>query len=187
MAIELSGYYDESAEPNSFEPIPAGDYRAQIIDAKMEDVSKKNNYGKCLQLTWAVSGGEYDKHLVFQRLNLWGQNMNNNDQVVKIANSQFAEIRKATGKETPRDTDELLHIPCLIRVAITQDKNKEYDPRNEIKSVKALSGGGGATAAPVGNSPHPQGSPPPAAANAPAGGARRCRGGKVRRMTYLFK
>jgi len=168
MAIELSGYYDESAEPNSYEPIPAGEYRAQIIDAKCEDVSKNNDYGKCLQLSWQVIGGEYEGRLVFQRLNLWGENMRNNALVVQIANSQFAEIRRATGKETPRDTDELLHIPCLIRVAITQDKNKEYDPRNEVKAVKPLSGGG-ATPAAAANSPRPTGSPPPAAAARPWG------------------
>jgi len=166
MAIELSGQYDENAEANSYEPLPAGEYRAQIIDAKKEDVSKSNDYGECLQLIWQVIGGEHNDRLVFQRLNLWGQNMRSNDTVVRIANSQFAEIRKATGKETPRDTDELLHIPCLIRVAVTQDKNKEYDPRNEIKAVKALSGGAASKTA--GTSAQPQGSTPPAQAAATA-------------------
>jgi len=146
--IDLNGHYDESADPNSFEPIPAGVYQAQIVEAKKQDISKSNNYGECLVLAWQVIGGDYNDRLVFQRLNLWGENMNNNDQVVRIANSQFAQIREATGQRTPRDTDELLYIPCLIKVAVTQDRNKEYDPRNEIKAVKPLEGGGASAGIP---------------------------------------
>jgi len=149
MAVELRGYYDESAEPESFEPIPAGFYQAQIIDAKKQEFSRRNDYGDCLALTWQITQGEYKGRLVFQRLNLWVYNMpKNNDLVVEIANSQFAQIRKATGKETPRDTDELLFIPCTIRVAVTQDKNQEYDPRNEVKAVKKADSGGQSASAP---------------------------------------
>jgi len=161
MSINLSNSYDENAEPGGFDPIPAGEYRARIIQADRVVVSRNNDYGDCLLLTWEIEGGEHDRRQVWQRLNLWGQNMRSNDQVIQIANSQFAEIREATGRKTPRDTDELLHIPCLIRVAVTQDKNKEYDPRNEVKRVRALEGGGAAGAA-VDNSPRPTGSQPPA-------------------------
>jgi len=163
MAVNLSGYYDESAEPDSFELIPAGTYQAQIIDAKKQEVSSRNDYGDCLALTWQITEGQYKGRLVFQRLNLWGQNMNNNAKVIEIANSQFAQIRKATGKETPRDTDELLYIPCTIRLAITQDKNKEYDPRNEIKAVKKAGSDGQSASAPRQNFVASQ-----AGANAPA-------------------
>jgi len=164
MAIELSGQYDENVEPDSFEPIPAGTYQAQIIEAKKQDVSKNNDYGECLALTWQITEGQYKGRLVFQRLNLWVYNMpKNNDLVVKIANSQFAQIRKATGKETPRDTDELLYIPCTIRLAITQDKNQEYDPRNEIKAVKKGGSDGQSASAPRQNFVASQ-----AKANAPA-------------------
>jgi len=99
-------------------------------------------------LAWQVIGGDYNDRLVFQRLNIWGENMTNNDTVVRIANSQFAQIREATGKKTPRDTDVLLYIPCLIKVAVTQDRNKEYDPRNEVKAVKPVEGGGASAGIP---------------------------------------
>jgi len=169
MSINLSGAYDENAEVSHFDPIPAGEYRARIVQAEKKNISRNNDYGDCLVLTWEIEGGEYDRRLVWQRLNLWGQNMNSNTQVVAIANSQFAEIREATGKKTPRDTDELLHIPCLIRVVVTQDKNKEYDPRNEIKRVKAPGDGGAAGAA--ANAPAPDGAMPWGGAS-PSGGAR---------------
>jgi len=144
MSIDLSNSYDENAEAGGYDPIPAGEYLARLVQADRKEISRNNDYGECLVLVWEIEGGEYDRRLVWQRLNLWGQNMRSNEQVVRIANSQFAEIREATGKKTPRDTDELLHIPCLIRVAVTQDKNKEYDPRNEVKRVKAVTSGGAA-------------------------------------------
>jgi len=142
-AIDFTGNYsfDENAKPDEFELIPAGTYTAQIIDADRQRISSQRDYGECLVLQWQIMEGDYEGRLVWQRLNLWGQNMRNNDKVISIANSQFAAVREATGELTPRNTDELLYIPCLIKVAVTQDKNKEYDPRNEIKSVKALDGG----------------------------------------------
>jgi len=162
MAIEFSSSYsyDENAKPGEFEPIPAGTYTAQIIEAEKQKISMYNDYGECLVLNWQIMEGDYEGRLIWQRLNLWGRNMNNNDKVISIANSQFAAVREATGKLTPRDTDELLYIPCLIKVAITQDKKKEYDPRNEIKGVKAGSGGAGGAKGGGGKNPAPTGSTP---------------------------
>src|SRR5690606_37986986 len=68
------------------------------------------------------------------------RNMNNLDKVINIANSQFAEIRQATGKLTPSNTQELEHIPCMIRVAVVTDPSGQYDPKNEIKRVSAVGG-----------------------------------------------
>jgi len=150
----LSGLYDEHAEADAFDPIPAGEYRARIIQADKEDISKRHDYGECLNLTWEIEGGEHDRRLVWQRLNLWAENMNKVEKVRSIANSSFAAIRQATGVLTPQNTDELLHIPCLIQVSIRTDPNGQYDPQNEIKRVKALpsngamSGGGQVSPAP---------------------------------------
>jgi len=139
--VNIAGSYDEQAEAQGeFEPIPAGDYRAKIIEASIEDVSKKDNKGRCLKLTWQIEGGPNDNRLVWQRLNLWGENMNNIDKVISIANSQFAAIRQACGKPIVQDTDELLHIPCTIRVKLKNDP--QYEPSNEVGNVKAVAGTG---------------------------------------------
>lgn len=137
----ISGTYDEHAETQtSFDPIPVGDYRAAIIEAEIEEISKRDDKGRCLKLTWKIETGLYDGRLIWQRLNIWGKNMNNLDKVVQIANSQFASIRQATGVVAPQDTDELLHIPCTVKVGIRTDPNGQYDPQNEIKSVKSAGG-----------------------------------------------
>jgi hypothetical protein len=147
MGVNIANSYDESAEASAgFDPVPFDDYRAKIIEADVEDVSKNNSYGKCLKLTWQIETGPYDGRLVWQRLNLWAEGMKNIDKVISIANSQFASIREATGKLTPQDTDELLHIPCMIKVAIKTDPSGQYGPQNEIKSVKPV--GGAASQAP---------------------------------------
>lgn len=133
--VNIAGSYDENAEPSGdFEPLPAGTYRARIIETAIEDVSRQNNFGRCLKLTWQVETGPYDGRLVWQRINMWAENMTNNDKVISIANSQFAAIRQATGKIIVNDSDELLQIPCDIYVALKVQEGR--NPQNEVKSVK---------------------------------------------------
>lgn len=133
--VNIAGSYDENAEPSGdFSPIPAGTYRARIEEASIEDISKKDNKGRCLKLTWKVETGPHDGRLVWQRLNMWAENMNNLDKVISIANSQFAAIRQAVGKTIVNNTDELLQIPCDIYVTVVESAG--YAPQNEVKSVK---------------------------------------------------
>ncbi len=162
--VDISGAYDQNAEAQtSFDPLPAGEYRAKIIEAEIEDISKTSNKGRCLKLTWQIETGQYNDRLVWQRLNMWGENMSNLDKVISIAQSQFAAIRHATGKLTPQNTNELLHIPCTIKVIIKTDPSGQYDPQNEIKAVKVVGGSAPATntqntasAAPSGGAPWPR-------------------------------
>lgn len=162
--VEIAGYYDEHAEPSaSFDALPAGDYRAVIIESEMQDISKHSEKGRCLALTWRIETGPYDGRLFWQRLNMWGQNMTNNDKVVSIANSQFAAVREATGVLTPKNTEELHDRPCLVRLKIT--KSEGYPDRNDVVSVKSV--GGSAPAQPAANNGNRL-PPPPAANKAPA-------------------
>lgn len=135
MGYDLTGSYDEHAEPSGdFSPIPAGTYRARIEEASIEDISRDKPKGRCLKLTWKVETGPHDGRLVWQRLNMWAENMNNLDKVISIANSQFAAIRQAVGKTIVNNTDELLQIPCDIYVTVVESAG--YAPQNEVKSVK---------------------------------------------------
>lgn len=152
--VEIAGFYDEDAEPSqSFDPIPAGKYRAVIVESGIEDISKTSDNGKCVVMTWKIQGGDYDGRFVWQRLNMWADNMNNLEKVRFIANQQFAAIREATGVKTPRNTDELHDRPCDITVKIKTDPNGQYAPRNEISGVSAA---GGSSAAPRQSSAPPK-------------------------------
>ncbi len=155
--VDISGSYDTNAQPSGdFDPVPAGDYRAKIIESAIEDISSKENKGRCLKLTWQIETGPFDGRLVWDRLNLWPENMigkKGDDagkditaKVQSIANSQFAAIREATGKLAPNDTSELEHIPCTIKVAVRPAEG-QYSASNVIKSVKPAGGGGQASGA----------------------------------------
>jgi hypothetical protein len=137
--VNIANSYDQNAEVSQFDRLPAfTNQRAKIINADVIEISDKENKGRCLNLTWQIETGAMDGRLFWQRLNLWPENMDNMEKVINIANSQFAAIREATGKLTPQDTDELLHIPCLVSYG-PQKKNPAYD---EVKSVKSAAAGG---------------------------------------------
>lgn len=164
--VQIAGHYDPDAEPSGdFDPIPAGRYRARIIESAIEEISKRDNKGRCLKLTWQVETGAYDGRLVWQRLNMWPENMNNMDKVTQIANSQFAAIRQATGRIAVQDSEELHHIACVIGVKVRTDPNGQYAPQNEVTSVGPADGT--PAAAPAAGPPR---SAAPAAPAAPAGG-----------------
>jgi hypothetical protein len=172
----IAGSYDPNAAPSEdFSPVPAGDYAAEIIDSAVEEISRQSAKGRCLKLVWKVQGGEFDGRQIWQRINLWPENMNNVQKVIEIANSQFSSIRMATGVQFPNDTSELHHRPCLLRVTVRVDPNGQYAPQNEVKSVAALNAAPAsapaaapaAAQAPAQRNPPAQ-TPPPAAQRAAA-------------------
>ena len=163
--VQIAGHYDEHAEASTgFDPVPFGDYHAKIIESGIEDISRNNDRGRCLQLTWQIEGGEYNGRLVWQRLNMWAENMNNLDKVRNIANSQFAAIREATGKTSPRDSEERHFITCTIKVKVQKDPNGQFPDRNEITAVKPAAST--RQSGPARQSPQ---RPGPSAQTAPAG------------------
>ncbi len=168
----LEGSYDPNAEVSAdFSPIPTGSYRGKIIESGIEEISKKDNKGRCLKLTWQIETGAYDGRLVWQRLNMWAENMGpNTDKVVTIANSQFASIRQATGKLAPQDSSELHHIPCEIYVGLTKAQ-PGYNQQNEVRSVKPIAGAPARNPAPANQSPTPSRPAPAATTNGGIGGS----------------
>jgi|GEM_PF-1692822 len=159
--VDLAGEYDEQAKPssNNFDPLPAGDYVAELVNVDREPISKANDKGDCLAMTWKVRDGEFAGRLFWQRINLWWDAPEKTPgKVREIANAEFAAIREATGIKMPKSTDEILERACLVRLKTKADPG--YNPRNEVVSVK-----------PVGGAPARAGAAP-AARSAPAAAAR---------------
>lgn len=134
----LTGTYDANAEAQQqFDPLPTGDYPAQIVDSDMKPTKK--NDGHFLELEYDVIDGPCKGRKVWVRLNL----DNPNAKAVEIANRQFASIREATGVANPRDSQELHYKPHTIRVefikAGTTKGTKTYDrDANEVKAWSKL-------------------------------------------------
>ena len=149
MGYDIKGSYDETASSaDQFDILPEGTYQAQIIDAKVEDISRQNDYGQCLVLTWEIVGSNADGRRVWQRINLFAERMNNLQKVREIANAQFAKVRASLGFQTPEtpngkpfsgNTDDLLQRQCTIKVGVKRDKNGQYGDQNTVTPVVGVS------------------------------------------------
>lgn len=117
-------------KPNTFEPLPAGEYIAAIVSSEMKPTKK--NDGEYAEFKFEILEGEYKGRTLFSRLNL----KNPNEKAVQIARGELSAICHAVGVLTPRDTVDLHNIPMRIKVACK--KNPENDQiNNEIKGYKS--------------------------------------------------
>ena len=145
----LGGTFDASqVEPDQpRDPLPAGEYLAQIIDSSMEPT--KSNNGQFLKLTYQVVDGPMQGRMVWARLNL----DNPNEKAVEIAQRQLSAICHACGALQVNDSVQLHNLPHVIKVDVEQ-RDPQYGPSNIIKSWRRADGAAAAK--------------PPAPARAPA-------------------
>lgn len=132
----LSGYNfnAEEIEPSSsFDPIPAGWYKAIISASEMKPT--RDGYGEYLSLTLQVIEGQYANRLVFARLNL----KNANDKAVDIARKDLAAICRAVGVMSPKASEELHDKPLMIKVKV-RPASGEYEASNDVGGYKAVDG-----------------------------------------------
>jgi hypothetical protein len=124
----LHGFDANHVEPHTdFEPIPAGQYLAAIIESEMKPT--KAGTGSYLQLTFQVLEGEFKNRLLWARLNL----DNPNDTARKIAQGELSAICRAVGVMAPNDSVELHNLPLVITVKCKK-RDDTGDISNEIKS-----------------------------------------------------
>ena len=144
MNGNLSGFNAAEVQPQgSFEPIPAGWYKAMITDSEFKPT--KNGNGEYLQLRLDVTEGEHEGRVLFDRLNL-----NNPSQTaVEIAQRQLSAICRAVGVMTPQDSRDLHDRPLRVKVKIRPAGNG-YEASNEIAAYEAAEDGGQAAPAQTG-------------------------------------
>ena len=117
----------------TFDPIPAGDYLALILDSDV--VPTKAGDGTILKLTFQVIDGPLQGRLVFENLNI----ENRNPAATEIAQARLGSICKSIGLSGPLHDSTVLHNqPMMIRVDIKTDP--QYGAKNRIKSVSAAQG-----------------------------------------------
>ncbi len=143
-----------SVDPTTpFELLPAGKYRAQIVESEMRVT--KNGMGQFLWLMLDILDGEHKGRKIFDQLNL----VNPNPTTVEIAQRTLSAICHATGKMHVSDSEELHLIPMTIQVKIRPPKNG-YGESNAIAYLPPERG-----ATPAARAAKP--APDPAAAAAP--------------------
>jgi len=115
-----------SVEPTTpYELLPAGKYRAQIVESEMRVT--RNGMGQFLWLMLDILDGEHKGRKTFDQLNL----VNPNPTTVEIAQRTLSAICHATGKMQVSDSEELHLIPMTIQVKVKPPKNG-YGESNAI-------------------------------------------------------
>ena len=150
-----------SVEPTTaYELLPAGKYRAQIVESEMRVT--KNGMGQFLWLMIDILEGEEKGRKIFDQLNL----VNPNPTTVEIAQRTLSAICHATGRMHVSDSEELHLIPMTIHVKIRPPKNG-YGESNAIAYLPPEKGVASATR-PATPASDPAGSAvPPKMASAP--------------------
>lgn len=143
-----------SVEPTTaYELLPAGKYRAQIVESEMRVT--RNGMGQFLWLMLDILDGEHKGRKIFDQLNL----VNPNPTTVEIAQRTLSAICHATGKMHVSDSEELHLIPMTIQVKIKPPKNG-YGESNAIAYLPPERGAVARTAKPTPAAPAAPAAPP---------------------------
>ena len=125
----VPGFDANTVKPNSFEPIPAGDYPVIITGSEFKKSQTSN--GQYLELHLQVIRGEYQNRQLIDRLNL----VNENQKTVDIAKGTLSAICRAVGVMTPQDSSEL-HNRELLAVVKQRKREDNGEMTNEVKGYK---------------------------------------------------
>ena len=109
-----------------YDVIPAGKYRAQIVESEMRVT--RNGMGQFLWLMLDIIEGPYQGRKLFDQLNL----VNSNPQTVEIAQRTLSAICHATGKLQVNDSVDLHLVPMTIQVGVKPPKDG-YSEKNTIR------------------------------------------------------
>ena len=124
--------------PDNFDPIPAGDYQATIVNADM--VPTKAGTGTIFKTRYDITGPTHAKRVVFGQLNV----RNPSAKAEEIGLQELKKLMAAVDIRHFEDTDQFIGLSLTIKVAIETSEN--YPPKNIVKSWKSI---GGASALPM--------------------------------------
>lgn len=126
--------YDDMA---NFEPVPLGEYLAQVTKSDVK--ATKDKKGKYISLEFTILSGQYKGRKVFTNLNV----VNQNPVAVEIAQKALATLCRAVRKPMIKNTQELHAIPFLLKVKIKLDSKNIHPPKNEPTGFRAVEAAGG--------------------------------------------
>jgi hypothetical protein len=115
---------------DSFDPLPAGWYSADITACDLKDTKAGN--GQMLAIKYTVTGPTHQGRVVFGNLNI----RNPNATAEKIGRQQLGDIMRATGLAKVTDTDQLVGLRLQIKLSV---RTGEY-AGNEVKGFKPVDG-----------------------------------------------
>lgn len=114
------------APSQAFEVLPAGHYKAQIVESEMRVT--RNGTGRFLWIMLDILEGPYQGRKLFDQLNL----VNPNPTTVEVAQRTLSTICHAVGQLQVSDSEQLHLKPMTISVSVDPPKNG-YGERNRIR------------------------------------------------------
>ena len=122
-------------EPNvGLSVLPAGKYTVSLESCEQRD--NKDNDGQHLAVMLNVEEGKYEGRKVFHTLNLWNESAKAKD----FAQGTLSAICHATGVIDLEDTDELIGIPIVADIRVTEQKT--FGKKNVVNAYQAVGGDG---------------------------------------------
>lgn len=140
---KLNETFDVAGVPEreEYTPVPPGTYTAIIVASEKKETKAG---GEMIVFELEIQGGEENGSKLFERLNI----VNSNQKAVDIAFRTLAEIVKAVGKTTIKDTEELHNKRMYVEVRVDPPTPYTKDgvdypgkPQNSIKKFLPVKGG----------------------------------------------
>lgn len=130
--LDQTYHTDNLPKGNSYEPIPAGWYTAEITKAEVKPTTAGS--GSYIAVRYDITGPTHQGRVVFGNLNI----KNPNPKAEEIGRQQLGEIMRAIGLTQVTDTDQL--IGGRLEIKLTIKKDEQYGDGNDIKGFKGISG-----------------------------------------------
>jgi hypothetical protein len=127
-------YFDpEQQEGSSFEPIPKGEYTAEIIEAEIRQ--PRSGDGHMLALIWKIIDGDQEGRQVWDTLCYQHSNQTTQD----IARRKLKDLCTALAiTEQVTDPEVFKFKSVRVRIGIQSDKYGQYDDKNRINRILPL-------------------------------------------------
>jgi hypothetical protein len=125
---DLGGYDATQVKDSEFEALPAGEYRAVMVESERKKT--KDGVSELLLVKLQIVDGPYKQRTVIDRFNLW----NKSEQARAIAEQQFKKVCEAVNVPKPGDSSALHMKPLMIKLAVREYNGSD---QNEVKGYKA--------------------------------------------------
>lgn len=144
----------KEAESASGSPIPAGWYRVIVDSAEVKQTRDQTGY--YAQIRFDVIEGQYERRVVFARLNL----QNKNPTAQEIGRRQWAQLCEAVGAGNVQYASQIAGRQLEIQVTVRPARG-EYPADNDVRGFRAAKN----TGAPAWSAPQQQNAAQQAAAS----------------------
>lgn len=130
----LNETYDVNDLPqgDNFEPLPAGWYDVTITGAELKTTKARN--GQYISVRYDVTGPTHQGRVVFGSLNI----KNPSQKAEEIGRQHLGDLMRAIGLSRITDTDQLIGGTLQIKLSVRDQDG--FDPTNEVKGYKSISG-----------------------------------------------